>query len=117
MKMYLQVDERNRIFPCCVWYDDIIPDEDWFIEDISDDFEFAESHGIPLWKYINNEIVHRTDEEIQADIDAIPVPEPTDIEKLQADIDFLTMENEYFEEQNDQQQADIDYLLMITEEE
>lgn len=33
-----------------------------------------------------------------------------------ADIDFLTMENEYLTEQTEQQQADIDYCLMLLEE-
>ena len=35
----------------------------------------------------------------------------------QADVDYLTMENEYLEEQAEIDRADIDYLLMITEEE
>ena len=35
----------------------------------------------------------------------------------QADIDFLNMENEAIEEDIEQAKADIDYLLMITEEE
>ena len=41
---------------------------------------------------------------------------PTERERMQADIDFLTMENESLEEQNEQQQADIDYCLMLLEE-
>lgn len=42
---------------------------------------------------------------------------PTEAERLQADVDFLTMENEYLEGESAQARADIDYLLMITEEE
>ena len=42
---------------------------------------------------------------------------PTTEERLQADIDYLSMENEYLEGEADQARADIDYLLMITEEE
>lgn len=46
--------------------------------------------------------------------------EPEDIpsyrEKLQADLDYLTMENEYLEEQAEQYRADIDYCLMLLEE-
>ena len=38
-------------------------------------------------------------------------------EILRADVDFLSMENEYLEGESDQARADIDYLLMITEEE
>lgn len=116
MKIYFKVDDVNRIVNCCEWYEDIEPDADWLVGDFEDGI-LQEEHGIPIYKYVDNEIIHRTDAEIQADIDDLPVPESTDIERMQADIDFLTMENEYFEEQNEQQQADIDYLLMITEEE
>ena len=42
---------------------------------------------------------------------------PTDSDRMQADIDYLTMENESMEESLGQAQADIDYLLMILEEE
>ena len=117
MKIYITVDEQNRVFPCCHWFEGIEPDDDWILITIPEGTEPYEEHGIPLWKYVDGEMIHRTDEEIEADTEDLPVPEPTDIERMQADIDFLTMENEYFEEQNDQQQADIDYLLMITEEE
>lgn len=41
---------------------------------------------------------------------------PTENEVLRADLDFVTMENEYLTEQNEQQQADIDYCLMLLEE-
>ncbi len=37
-------------------------------------------------------------------------------EVQQADVDFLTMENEYLTDQQEIDRADIDYLLMITEE-
>jgi hypothetical protein len=47
------------------------------------------------------------------DPEAIPSKE----EILRADLDFLSMENEYLEMQNEQQQADIDYCLMLLEEE
>lgn len=34
----------------------------------------------------------------------------------QADVDFLTMENEILTEENEQQQADIDFCLMLLED-
>lgn len=47
--------------------------------------------------------------------------EPSDIpsqeEILRADVDFLTMENEALEGTVEQQQADIDYCLMLLDEE
>ena len=42
---------------------------------------------------------------------------PTAEDYLRADIDFLTMENESLTAESEQARADIDYLLMITEEE
>ena len=41
---------------------------------------------------------------------------PTELERVRADLDFVTMENEYLNEVNEQQQADIDYCLMLLEE-
>lgn len=38
-------------------------------------FEFE--HMIPLYKYVDGELIRRADEEIQADIDAIPAPAPS----------------------------------------
>lgn len=46
-----------------------------------------------------------------------PAEIPTTEERLQADVDYLSMENEYLEGESEQARADIDYLLMITEEE
>lgn len=42
---------------------------------------------------------------------------PTETDRLQADVDYLTMENNSMEETIEQQQADIDYLLMLSEDE
>ena len=114
MKIFYTIDETSRVIPCCDWNENISPDEDWHVGDIPG--AAYEEHGIPLYKEVNGAITARTAEEIQADIDAIPVPDPTPIDYLTADVDFLTMENEALEEQVEQQQADIDYLLMITEE-
>lgn len=45
--------------------------------------------GIPLYKYINGEIVARTESEIEADREAIPLPPPSQLEIMRADIDYL----------------------------
>lgn len=76
-----------------------------------------EEHGIPQWKYMNGACVERTQQEIDEDIADLPIPEPTEIDQMQADIDYLTMENEYLDEVTEQQQADIDYCLMLLDEE
>lgn len=45
--------------------------------------------GIPLYKYVNGEIIARTDTEIAADRAALSEPPPTAQEQLRADIDFI----------------------------
>lgn len=45
--------------------------------------------GIPLYKYVDGEVLQRTEEEIAADRAAIPEPPPTAQEQLRADVDFL----------------------------
>ena len=50
-----------------------------------------ETHSIPLWKYENGICVRRTQEEIAADIAELPIPEPTEYDRLRADIDYIMM--------------------------
>lgn len=47
--------------------------------------------GIPLYKWEDGQVVARTGKEIETDRIAIPEPEPTEIEKMRADIDFLLL--------------------------
>ena len=115
MKIFFTIDENNRVFPCCDWTEDFEPDSSWLVGETPSGNAY-EGHGIPVWKYENNEIVFRSQEEIQADIEELPIPEPTESEQLRADVDFLTMENESLEEQAEQDRADIDYLLMLTDD-
>ena len=56
-------------------------------------FEFE--HMIPLYKYVDGEVIRRTDEEVAADIAAIPVPETTStneerIAQLESMLEALT---------------------------
>lgn len=48
-------------------------------------------HMIPLYKYENGKVVERTDEEIDADIAALPEPLPTDDERRDAQIFYTAM--------------------------
>ena len=45
--------------------------------------------GIPLYKWDGSQVVPRTAEEIEADRSAIPVPPPSEQERLRADVDFI----------------------------
>lgn len=72
-------------------------------------FRFVEASGTPEdetyvpahWQY----------EEWQMTSDQYEV-----YEVQQADVDFLTMENDWLTEENEQQQADIDFCLMMLED-
>lgn len=48
-------------------------------------------NGIPLYKYKNGEIVSRSEEEIAADVAAIPAPGPTAAERLEAQVTYTAM--------------------------
>lgn len=45
--------------------------------------------GIPLYKWDGEQVVPRTEEEIEADRAAIPAPPPSAQERLRADVDFI----------------------------
>lgn len=47
--------------------------------------------GIPLYKWDGEQVVPRTDAEIEADRAAIPSPPPSPIEQLRADLDFMSI--------------------------
>ena len=89
MKIYYTTDEQSRIFPCCDWRDDIEPDKGWKVGEMPG--AAYEEHGIPRFKEVNDEITTRTQEEIDADIAALPKPEPTEYDRLRADIDYIMM--------------------------
>ena len=45
--------------------------------------------GIPLYKWDGVQVLARTEEEIEEDRAALPEPEPTEMEKLRADVDYI----------------------------
>ena len=114
MKFFYSLDENNNVCAEQWWDEYTIPEKNWKIADIEG--AIFTTNLIPLYKEINGEIIHRNENEVYSDVLAT-LPPPTEKEILKANVDFLTMENEAFEEQNEQQQADIDYLLMLMEEE
>lgn len=50
-------------------------------------------HMIPLYKYKNGEVMKRTEEEIEADIAALPIPEeqPTQLDMIEAQVAYTAM--------------------------
>ena len=45
--------------------------------------------GIPLYRWDGEQVVRRSEAEIQADRAALPAPAPSEQERLRADVDFL----------------------------
>ena len=89
-KYYYTTEGTEQVVHICQnWSADTEADEDWKVAEI--DVPAYESHGVPVLKEAEGEIVSRTAEAIQADIDAIPVPEPTEMDYMRADIDYLLM--------------------------
>lgn len=104
-KHYIIVDERNRI--TSGWSDGPHPDRDTtgaicindkggyqfrlFPGGEENPCLYEWSHMIPLYKYENGQVIRRTEEEIAADIAAIPIPvsPPTMEERLSAIEDAL----------------------------
>lgn len=95
-KVYIKVDERNRILRCEGGYtmSNIQNIDEWIFidEGMGDRYNLCQSHyfegglytedGIPRYKWDGEQTVLRTEEEIEADRAEIPEPEPTpDVEE------------------------------------
>lgn len=89
MRIYFTVDERNRVIPCCDYNPDIVPADNWKEGELSGNA--YDENSIPLYKYAGRTIVARTAQEIADDKAHLPVPEPTENEQLRADVDYLLM--------------------------
>ena len=100
-KVYVQMDEQNRILCCEGGYTTPADLTGWvqIDEGAGDRYNLCQSHyfegglytpdGIPRYKLEDGKAVERSKEEIEADRAAIPIPPPTAQEQLRADIDFL----------------------------
>ena len=100
-KVYVQMDEQNRILRCEGGYTTPADLTGWvqIDEGTGDKYNLCQSHyfegglytmdGIPRYTLVHGQAVERTEEEIGADRETIPAPPPTVQEQLRADIDFL----------------------------
>ena len=97
--VYIQADEQGRITAV---NSSAFVSSDWGTEidqGYGDQYHHAQGNyfpqpiytedGIPRYKLVDGQAVERTAEEISADRAAIPVPPPTEQERLRADVDFL----------------------------
>lgn len=100
-KVYIKVDEFGRIIGCDGGYsiENIKNIADWILidEGTGDRYNHCqngyfkkpifEENGVPVYKFESGIVVERTQSEIDADIAALPVPEPQPtVEELQAKV-------------------------------
>ena len=97
--IYVRIDKLNRIIGInsSAFLEN---NESWIKidEGLGDKYHHAQNYyfdkpiytadGVPRYKLVDGKAVERTTEEIQADV---PEPQPTELEKLRADIDFLSI--------------------------
>ena len=100
-KVYIQTDTEGRILRCEGGYTTPSDLTDWIEidEGTGDKYNLCQSHyfdgglytmdGIPRYRWDGSAAVLRTEEELEADREARPAPEPTEQEQLRADVDFL----------------------------
>ena len=96
-RVFIKIDDNNRITRIEGEY--TLPQDltDWILidEGYGDKYNLAQSHylekglttedGIYQYKYENEEVTERTEEEIEADREAIPIT-PTPLEQLEAQV-------------------------------
>lgn len=100
-KVYIKVDSENRILACDGGYSivNITNYDEWIHidEGFGDKYNLCQSnyfekplfeeHGVPVYKFENGLAVERTQAEIDADIAALPVPDPQPtVAELQAKV-------------------------------
>lgn len=100
-KVYIRIDNKNRIIACDGGYSigNIKNYDEWILidEGLGDKYNLCQSnyfdkplyeeHGIPIYKYENSCVMERTQAEIDADIAAMPEPEPLPtVAELQAKV-------------------------------
>ena len=99
--VYIQVDEFGRITRCDGGYTTPSDLTRWvkIDEGTGDRYNLCQSHyfdgglytddGIPLYRWDGTQVVRRTEEEIEADRAMVPAPEPSEAERVRADLDYL----------------------------
>ena len=110
-KVYVKIDDQSRITRCEGGYTTPADLTGWVEIDevMGDKYNLCQSHyfdppvctqdGIPRYKLVDGKAVERTEEEIQADREARPTPEPAPtVEELQAKIAALTTSNQMLED-------------------
>lgn len=109
IKVYIKIDETGNIIAVnsSIFIDDTT---DWIKidEGNGDKYAHAQSnyfddlilneHGIYNYKYLNNEIHKKTEEEINEEISLLPPPPPSEIEVLKSKLNTVIERNEFLED-------------------
>ncbi len=109
IKVYVKVNENNCVTDVnsSVFLDSV---SDWLEidEGLGDKYSHAQGNyfdtslmneqGIYIYKWTGTEVVKRTDEEIQADIDALPTQKPSETEMLKAQLNAQIERNDFIED-------------------
>ena len=104
-KVYVLLDERNRVLRCEGGYtmSNIEDVSKWTYidEGTGDRYNLCQSHyfdgglytmpGIPRYKYEDGACVLRSDEEIAADRAALPKPQPSQLDRVEAQVTYTAM--------------------------
>lgn len=120
--VYIQIDDTNRIID--INSNAFLTDaSDWIEIDrgFGDKYHHAqgnyfpkpiyEERGIPVYKYVDNEILERTQEEIDADYhEPVPQPSETDI----ALVELAALESENATRLDEQDAALVELAALIT---
>ena len=104
-KVYVLLDERNRVLRCEGGYTmsniDDVSKWTYIDEGYGDRFSLAQSHyldgglytmqGIPRYKYEGGACVLRSEEELAADRDALSKPQPSQLDRVEAQATYTAM--------------------------
>ena len=103
-KVYVLLDERSRVLRCEGGYTmskiDDVTKWTYIDEGTGDRYNLCQSHyfdalyteqGVPRYKYEGGARVLRSDEEIAADRDALPKPQPSQLDRVEAQATYTAM--------------------------
>ena len=104
-KVYVLLDENNRVLRCEGGYSigniDDVSQWTYVDEGTGDRYNLCQSHyldgglytslGIPRYKYEGGACVLRSEEELAADRDALPKPQPSQLDRVEAQATYTAM--------------------------
>ena len=103
-KVYVLLDERNRVLRCEGGYTmsniDDVTKWTYIDEDTGDRYNLCQSHyfdalyteqGVPRYKYEGGACVLRSEAELAADRDALPKPQPSQLDRVEAQATYTAM--------------------------